>query len=402
VAVQAQVVPHQTTDGRAIAEVRWLLPGEVTVFELDEGFLFGDRSVRQEGSHFRLVAHRPVSAYLFSPFVGRTANEASLLLPDDMLGTLYVVASYPAFLDPGHPQGGGDPSYFTVVALTEDTRLEWIPTVDTAAGPDSAAAIPGVAARARGITTIRGREIVRIGNAEAGNDLSGTVVRSDHPVWAASGVACAYVPEGSGLCDHLHEVLIPVERWGMRYLALPSPARGAENHIWRIYAGAPQVLVSSSPPVTQSPAYLANIGDFLEMEVAHGTATLLEASGPIMPVQYLVGRDAGAGTGDPSMTQTIPVDQWRSAYAFHTGEGYDSYIAQVARSAGSADIIINGTTVSTYTALGDYEYADWPLTEGGAFAHSETNFSLTLFAYLGQGGKWASVASPGGLADHGE
>jgi hypothetical protein len=369
---------------------------------LFDGYHPETTSLRVESGAYVLVAEDPVSAQLFSPWTNRTANDASLMVPDGSLGRDYVVASFAPFVDPGHFDSPGVPSYFTVIAVQDDTRVEWTPPVATA----GANGVPEVDAAGVGSTTLRAYERLRITARVppdgSTSDVSGTVVLLNRPALVVGAVGCAYVPYGIGLCDHLQEILMPLERWSDEYVLAAPPARAHEPTLWRVFAGDEHVRITADPPVTGFPLTLSGRGSFAELLLPHDTRTVLRGDARFMPVQYLVGRDLADARGDPAMTQVIPIDAWRKDYLFGTGDGFEDYRIQVIRRIGSAPIFLDGEAVDSWQAVGDYEVAELPTPPGDHSALSEDPFALTQYGWsngLGSLNRWAAYALPGGFAN---
>jgi hypothetical protein len=113
-----------------------------------------------------------------------------------------------------------------------------------------------------------------------------------------------------------------------------------------------------------------------------------------MPVQYLEGEQSGAGTGDPASYQMVPTEQFLPRYVFVTGTGYTQNYVQVIRPAGGADVEVDDQVVSGYYAVGGYEVADWPISEGAHVAGSADPFGVIQVGYT----TVTSYAYPGGLA----
>lgn len=110
-------------------------------------------------------------------------------------------------------------------------------------------------------------------------------------------------------------------------------------------------------------------------------------------MQYLESQNGGAGTGDPSTVQMVPVEQFLTAYAFATGTGYTQNYVQVVRAAGGPDVLVGGVVVDGYVLVGDYELADWAIDEGNHFATSATPFGIINLGYT----EVTSYAYPGGM-----
>jgi hypothetical protein len=395
----ATITLFEIPEGKRTEEVREgpleLAPGASQAFSLDANFIdLTGYSRFRTGGNYRLQSDIPVVAYQHSPFKTIGANDASLLLPERALRNDYVVASYA----PDY-----HPSYFEVIATEDETVLEWTPPVPTAG---NGFPIPFVAAGKTGSITMNRFDIARIAASSSAEpdaskrDVSGTVVHSDKPVWVVGASRCSEVPKGKDGCDHLQELLLPIDYWGNAYVAAPSPPRADEPHVWRIYAGARSgVTITADPPVIE-PIELAERGEWVEITVPHGLGFVLEGDGPFMPVQYLVSSSLAGKIGDPAMYQMVPSEQFLGRYVFVTGVDYDLHYAQVIRHAGAADVFIDGDQVTGYYQVGDFEIADWLVSEGAHLAESDEDFGVVQIGYGVGSNSYTgrvSYAYPGGL-----
>ncbi|MBK8265455.1 MAG: IgGFc-binding protein [Nannocystis sp.] len=352
--------------------------GQTHLFALENSFMAGYSGYRTGGT-YHVVADLPVIAYQHSPLTNTATNDSSLLLPDHTLGLNYVVASYSPF--------GVNASYFNVIAIEDDTMVEWTPRVDTAGNnlpvPFVNAGETGKIKMNRGDTLQIGASAVNMENEEDNylRDVSGTVVSSNKPIWLAGAARCSYVPYTSGWCDHLQEVMFPLETWGKIYVGAHPPLRSAEKHYWRIYAGEAGVTVTTDPPQPGTPLVLGARGEWAELVFDHGVSVIFSGDKPFLPVQYLAGNQADAGYGDPAMYQMVPVEQFLSRYAFATGVNYGLNYVQVIREKGGAEVQVDGVTVTGYTEVGAYEVADWRIEEGAHEAISEKPFGIISIGY---------------------
>jgi len=392
-----------------------LAPGESHVFDIasDELAFTGYRN----GGVFRVVSDRPIAAYLHSPLANKSSNDASMLLPVRWLRKDYVVASWPPFVDADEPDKiNGRPSYFTVIALEDDTTLTWTPRQLTAAlGLQIDPVLPGETAS----KTLQRFDVLQVAaSSPAGDtnykdhDVSGTLVHADKNIWVMGATDCAYVPFGSGYCNHLQEQMIPLEYWGTTYIGPPSPPRsGDETQYWRVYAGADDIQVSVKTSGGKSMVFpIAERGDFIEREIDPGESVLFTGlnGAPFLPVQYLAGNQAAGGIGDPAMVQLISAEQWRDRYVFVTGADYEANFVQVIRRTGGPDITIDGQVVgdwklANFTPTENYQYADVPLPGGAEalthIADSSEPFGITVVGYnpAGPGTQTSAYAYPGGM-----
>lgn len=374
-----------------------LEPGGVHVFEINSPTSLGTGTVLRRLSAIRILAEDPVAAYTLAPMNNRASNDGSVLIPDTALGDTYVVASYEPFTDPNHPYEDGQPSFFTVVAVEDGTVVRFTPPVDTL----GTTGVPAVEAGAEGQIELDDGDALRIA-AAADGDLSGTVVEASAPIWVAGGVRCAFVPDGtSGWCDHMQEVMRPTAHWVNDYPAVPSPARSFEPHIWRVFAGAPGVTVTTDPPLPGAPVVLDELGDWHEFTVAHGEAVWFHADGPISPMQYLAGRNMSGQRGDPSMIQAVAPQSWMQRYVVSTGLRYSQHYLQIVRLEGSeTEIFVDGERVEDYRVSAGLEIADHLVAEGSHVVESAEAFGLSSYGYSNgiDGTKWTSYAMPGGFA----
>lgn len=393
--VRLYAIPEGKRDPEQVGDPVEIEPGGQHIFELDANFIdLTGYSRFRTGGNYRLESDLPVIAYLHSPYRATDANDASMLLPEAALRTDYVIESYPAHLEP---------SYFTVIAIEDDTVLEWTPLMGETAG--NGFPIEPVKPGKTGTLEMNRYDNVRIAASTADEpnfqdrDVSGTVVHANKPIWVVGATRCARIPLGKKDCDHLQEQMLPIDYWGTTYVGAPSPSRGDEPHFWRVYAGAKDgVTVTTDPPVTE-PIVLGERGEWAEFQVPNGVAFVFEGDRPFMAVQYLAGYLTANKIGDPSMYQMIPVEQFLSRYVFVTGEGYQLNYAQIIRHAGGADVTVDGNVVTGYYSVGDFEVADVEIEQGPHVADSDEDFGIVQVGYtIGVGDLGiSSYAYPGGM-----
>ncbi|MCA9695153.1 MAG: IgGFc-binding protein, partial [Myxococcales bacterium] len=297
----------------------------------------------------------------------------------------HIIASYPASV-------GNYPSYFNVIALEDDTTVSWTPRVNTAAGTG----VPAVNANQTGQVVLNRHDMLQVRVSNQSQDMSGTYVTGNGKnLWVVGATECVNVPANIFYCDHIEEQMIPLDYWGTKYVAAHSPDRGNEKHHWRFYAGKDDVTITTEPVQPGTPFSLLNQGDFMDLVVPNGTSFVVESGmdEPFLAVQYLESQEGGAGTGDPSMYQMVPTEQFLKRYTFVTGTNYPLHYVQITRPAGGADVVVDGQTVNGYYTVGDFDVADWPISEGSHLAASDTPFGIISVGYSAA----TSYAYPGGL-----
>jgi hypothetical protein len=373
VTVRLMLAPEGTNVEDEIENVV-IAPLQAHTFQLSTNFVQSDSSAFRTGGTHRVVSDAPVIAYHHAPYAFSLGNDSSMSLPETAAGLEYVIMSY----SPYNNVYVGEPSYFEVVALENFTTVEWFPKVDTAG---NGLPVPFVASGGRGELKMNRFDTARIAasgmqqDVVALRDVSGTVVRSDKPIWVTSGTRCARVPVRDlemypvGHCDPLQEQPIPTALWGTTYVAAHSPVREMERHWWRIYAGTDGVTIEadSEVPVTGLPVTLEEKGDFVEVDVANGVNFALHSdNGVFMPVQYLQGQIWSGGNpeppeestiqGDPSMYQMVPVEQFLDRYVFSTPLNFAQNYVQVTRPIGGPDVTYTDEFGFTQMVM-DYEPA---------------------------------------------
>ncbi len=355
-------------------------PGGVQTFELDETEIDGV-SMKRQGGTYRVESDLPVVAYLHSPLESIFTNDASMLLPEYALRKNHIVASYFPWLTNYYP------SYFNVIATVDNTIVSWTPPVQT----NSGVGVPLVPANGQGQVVMNRGDSMQV-VADNHVDVSGTYVTATQPIVLISGSEIVNVPAGTKYADHIEEQMLPLDYWGDEYVGPHAPTRGGEEYHWRIYGGEDGTTVSVSPNQPQFPINL-DLGEWHEF--ATDDSVIFTGTGAFMPVQYLEGKSesGGATTGDPSMYQMVPTQQFLDAYTFATGTGYTVTYVQVIREQGGSPVFVDGDQVSGFYTVGNYEVSDWEIDEGTHFATSETPFGIINLGYTAA----TSYAYPGGM-----
>ncbi|WP_086001486.1 IgGFc-binding protein [Plesiocystis pacifica] len=351
-------------------------PGQAHEFVLNSPTQPGDVSVLRVGGAFRVESDVPLVAYQHSPIDAEAHNDSSMLIPDAALGQNYIVAAYDTNI-------GSDYSYFAVVGIHDGTVVEW----STPEGTQAGSGVPAVNGGGSAMVTVNHFDMLQV---TSGTDVSGTVITTSEPAWVVGAVPCVNVPQNITFCDHIEEQMLPLDYWGQEYVGAHAPQRGSEDYYWRVYAGDDAVTISTDPPQPGTPVTLDQ-GEWVEFSTTE--SFMFTGDGPFMPVQYLEGQNGGAGTGDPASYQMVPTEQYLPRYVFVTGTGYNLNYAQIIRPIGGADVFVDGQLVTGYEVVGNFEVADFPITEGAHLAESDQAFGLLQIGYTNV----TSYAYPGGL-----
>ena len=391
-------------------------PGTSSVFQLPNINVQGT-SVGQHGVH--LVTSGPVLVHQFNPWDARYSNDATLLLPDVMLGMDHVILSWATSplefvqIIPGVPAPPNQNGYFTVIAAHDQTKV----TFQTSAPVRASAPIPTLGANQLHTVTLNRGQVLSVqsdpGRLTENADISGTRVSADKPIAVFGGHEQATVgdpppadplnPEvRPTLCcaDHLESQMLPVSLLGQRYFAVKSPPRGKtviEPDFWRIQAAIAGVTLTTDPPLAgASGATLAQKGQFVQVKTPESFE--IRATGPVQVGQYLVSQGATEGViGDASLLVLAPVERFRRDYAFMLPDGGYQELWAVIVKPKAATVSIDGVVVTArFQPIGatDHEFAWVQLTAGVHEASSTERFGLNLYGYS----RAVSFAFIGGIA----
>lgn len=373
-------------------------------------------SVRAPSAAYRLRSDQPVTAYQFSPleYHNPTANpsvptsgcvaaegcfshtnDASLLLPVNALGPSYSVTSYHSLFSV-IPLAMGD--FVTVTAVHDGTEISVLPANNLVGGED----VPALSANVASTLKLDRGDVVQLFSAANSDDdsVSGTALSSLNgmPFQVLSGAPCMNIPETMGACDHLEEVVLPLDSLGTHYV-VTVPVRpegvltGREVHTVRIHAAFDATQLSFDPPSISEPTMLMR-GDVLELRdvTRHFTVQADQA----FSVATFMHGEMDAGAGDPSQNVATPVAQYRDHYVFLAPRSYDHNFVTIVAPAG-ATITLDDAEVpaSSFTALGDMMVARVLLSadRDAHEAHGDARFGITVYGY----GAYTSYMYPGGL-----
>lgn len=346
---------------------------------------------------YRLTTTRPVTVYQYSPLeytIGGAysyTNDASLLLPVNVWSGNYRVMA--------RHHWAGTSGFLTVTASQDNT------TVNVQKGPKSGivkAGIPGIGTDGNGSVVLNRGDVFQLvtdggGDLSDPNDVTGTLVTADKPVQALGGHQCTNVPDSTGYCDHLEESMFPIESTATEYLiSTPLIQVGVPKaSIVRIMAIDPNVTLSYDPPQGGAPGSLGAGGDWQEFQTSGNFK--ITASGRVLVGQYMLGQDAGGGSGDPALSLAVATFQYRTDYLFHAPTNYDLNFVTITAPA-NANVTLDGSPVSGFTAIGGsgYGYLNVALPNSNGGNHnvsSDQPVGITVYGY----GQYTSYWYPGGL-----
>jgi large repetitive protein len=207
--------------------------------------------VIESGKALQITASAPVQVFAnnFQPFT----VDAFTVVPVQLLGTEYYAAGYPNAI--------GLASQISVFATEDNTTV----TVGTAAP----------------IVLNRGQSFLR----EQVGDATGTHITSDKPVGVNTGDLC--LNTGVGACDHVEEMLFPVESWATDYYVPVIP----QGQNYRVVAATAGTVVSVNGAAVATLA----AGEFYQ-----GSGGGVRVQTSARAEAYIIALGDSSGTGDPA------------------------------------------------------------------------------------------------------
>ena len=324
----------------------------------------------------RVTADDEVTVYFLNPREPVYSNDAYLGLPVDILNVEYIVLAYQETI--------GYPSELAIVAPYDNTDVIITPSITTGT---RTAGVPYT-------ITLSQFQTYTLQGDGAGEDLTGTIIESSHPVAVFAGSRCTFIPPSSYACDHIVEQMTPTATWGKEFDTFPFKARqNGLGDFLRILACVDGTVVTIDGAV----AGTINRGEFLETMVT--APSEISTSEPTLVAQYLTGEDYEGRIGDPFECLIPPTEQFMPGYTFLTPTGYaENYVNVVAPTASLGDLVLEGSPVDTtlFTAFGTkgLSCGTINLSEGSHTMSGSAPFGIYVYGY----NSYVSYGYPGGLA----
>ncbi|HET6513037.1 MAG TPA: IgGFc-binding protein, partial [Candidatus Kapabacteria bacterium] len=247
-------------------------------------------------------------------------SDGMTILPVASWGNQYVVASFASY---AYLSGYELPSEFAIVASQDSTRITILPSTDLRQGISTAVFYKRDSAFT--IVLDRGEAVQYQASAANGNmedyDVTGTIITADKPIGVEAGVECANVPAENPYCDHLCEMLLPVDRWGTTFYTAPFINRKGGDGMLVIAAQDNTTIVRVSKSGARTHATLDKFEHYMRHDIDE--ASEWRSDKPFMLVQYINGTDypetgSNNGIGDPAMVVVPPTSLYEREILFHT------------------------------------------------------------------------------------
>lgn len=330
---------------------------------------------------YRLLSDRPIAAYQFAPIQSSKSGaqagttEASLLIPQTVMGNSYRVATY----GQGFARGA-----VAIVATLDGTTIDVVPTTAVTAAPGYAT---GIAAGQKATFTANRGDVVELIAATAGQstndgDLTGTAVTANHPVEVFGVHGCAWVINTQS-CDHLEDTMFPDVTLGTEYVVKAARYAGSVAYLTRIVALEDNTTVTFNPPTVSADKQL-NAGQIADISAAD-VAVFIKADRRVLV--------AGLNEGDNTLALVVPTARFRNSYLFLAPDFQYNYVKLLAVK--GAAVTLDGTPIaaSSFETIGSsgWSWAIVPISKGPHHATSDKPFGVTVF------GNQDPNATPGGL-----
>ena len=380
-----EVPGFEVSPGITFSEAFTVIANQVTTVELPTGIKNLPTNGRASlGVH--LVADDEVTVYGVN--LQQYTTDAFLALPVDVLSNEYIAMSYDGLAQFASLNLS---SQVAIVSNADNTLIEITPPVDAGSN---------LAGQPFSITLDRFEVYQLNTNTE---DLTGTVIRSSDPVAVMGGHKCADVPSLSrsptggriGWCDHLVEMIPPLNTWGQSFAVIPLASR-LKGSVVRILASENGTRVKFGEGASDTATL--NQGEFFETVLTDFAEIV--TTGPVLVTQYSPGQGFDNVETDPFMMLIPPNEQFLQSYTFAAPEtGFNENFVNIAVPTIAVDsLLLDGVTIdaSLFTLIGGsgLSGAQIPITAGSHTLTASQPFGIYVYGF----NSFESYGYPGGMA----
>ncbi|MBQ9394506.1 MAG: IgGFc-binding protein [Proteobacteria bacterium] len=280
---------------------------------------------QQAARAFRVISTNPIVVYQFNPYGKPETHsaDASLLMPRSVLGKEYISMGFDSRVGTSDAVTAKFADAMNIIAVEKGTtNVKVVFKAPTVAGTSGSGTIKAYKAGETGNFTLKRFDVLSLQQKEASNS-TGTSITANRKIAVFGSAGCAQVPTDKSACDHLEEQLFPLQSWGTSYAAVKTHQRGTEDDYYYILAQKNDTYVDIQGGV-QNKSRTLSAGEFMVINTNQNFAVKSnDPKKPILVGQFMVGSQANAaGKGDPSFILNVPVEQYRSEYAFAIPGGY--------------------------------------------------------------------------------
>jgi len=349
----------------------------------------GDARLTAEGvfnSGIHISSDQPIAAYAHINDVSGSA--ATLLVPFEILEQEYYALGYKQAAKENNSF-----SYCFVVATTDSTTVEVIPSADT---KGHSANVPFTQFLRKGqVLNLIGKTTGTSGGITTGNDLTGTYI---HTIGAGNDTMCKKIAvfsgssntliscDGLGTGDNLFQQALPGRAWGTSFITVPT--LGMDMNYYRVFTA------SSQTNVTLNGKSLTGLVNGMYYDFQTNTPAEIKASSPVVVAQYITsagkcGNSGLGNTGDPDMVYLCPVEFGIGIVNFNSPKSNkinSNFINVVVKTtvvdSFKVDSLSKGSFFHRLPADTLWSYAQIPITPGTHTLSIDTlSFIATAYGY---------------------
>jgi len=254
-----------------------------------------------------VTAKNPIVVYSY--ITQSAISGATLCLPTNVLGREYVSMNYRQVSNSPNSN-----SYFTIIAVEDNTQVEITPSANTKSGWVAGTTYPVTLQKGEIYQVLGANNNNAQGGLYYGNDLTGSTIKSV----ATSTSPCKKIAVFSGAgkirigascgsntsSDNLYQQLYPLTTWGKVFLTVPSFSKPL--NYYRIIRSKSSSIVKLNGTVIPSASFANGYYEF------SGTVPYkIESDEPISVSQYFTtqGCDGNSSPLDPDMIILNPTEQ---------------------------------------------------------------------------------------------
>ena len=278
-------------------------PGSVEMVDVPTSYFINGEGL-YTGRTIHVTGDKPMVVYSY--ITRNAASGATLCLPTLVLGKEYYSTNYTQISNEANSN-----SYFTIIAVEDNTTVEITPTAPTKGG--------WAAGSTHSVNLNKGQiyQVLGTTNGNNGVDLTGSHIKSVASgtggckriaVFSGSGkirIAAGSCAASVNSSDNLYQQLYPIATWGKKYLTVPSYNR--PTNIYRVLKSSPSANVYVNGALIPASSFVGN----LYYEFYNSLPNDIESDQPISVAQYFTtaGCDGNPNPYDPDMIMLNPVEQ---------------------------------------------------------------------------------------------
>lgn len=215
-------------------------------------------------------------------------------------------------------------------------------------------------------------------------DLSGTRVASKNPVAVVTGHTCTWC---FSKCNHVYEQLLPVSRWGSRFIVPPLSFQTKYDSVYLQASQPTQVTVQYG---NREEVLSLTRGRVMEIRYNNPETLSIQADHGIQVLMLFNGVEQNwLKYYDPFLMTILPTDRFCSSYSLEALEGFDNQALIVAQTSAMAELRIDGTNLprdvqwrvvaGTDFSWAQMSYKQTPGTNSHTVSSSGSSFALYSF-----------------------